>query len=139
MCLAACAPSGLRQAGGTPSGVCRPAAQVVILNGCGGLLVAATMKYADNIVKCFAAALAIICGMLLSVPIFHLQLNPVFLGGATFTIVATVLYSRAPNLSWAILGEMLPSTLPSTLGSRERASNRELESLCSSSGETSSA
>ena len=33
---------------------------VVVLNSLGGLLVAATMKYADNIVKCFAAALAIL-------------------------------------------------------------------------------
>ena len=40
---------------------------VVLLNGLGGLLVAAVMKYADTIVKCFAAALAILSGTLLSV------------------------------------------------------------------------
>ena len=77
---------------------------VVLLNGCGGLLVAATMKYADNIVKCFAAALAIICGMLLSVPIFQLELEPIFLIGATLTVSASVLYSRQPTLSWSALG-----------------------------------
>ncbi|KAL3897537.1 MAG: hypothetical protein SGPRY_013030, partial [Prymnesium sp.] len=37
---------------------------IVMLNGLGGLLVAATMKYSDNIVKCFAAALAILSGTL---------------------------------------------------------------------------
>ena len=50
---------------------------VVIVNGLGGLLVAATMKYADNIVKCFATALAIISGTLLSVPIFGFVLSQV--------------------------------------------------------------
>jgi len=74
---------------------------VVLLNGCGGLLVAATMKYADNIVKCFAAALAIITGMLLSVPLFNVSLSPIFLVGATSTVSATMLYSRAPDLSCA--------------------------------------
>ena len=39
---------------------------VVLLNSCGGLLVAAVMKYADNIVKCFATAIAILAGTLLS-------------------------------------------------------------------------
>jgi len=70
---------------------------VVLLNGCGGLLVAATMKYADNIVKCFAAALAIICSTMLSVPLFAFELRPIFLVGSGLTIVATVLYSRAPQ------------------------------------------
>ena len=74
---------------------------VVLLNGCGGLLVAATMKYADNIVKCFAAALAIITGMLLSVPLLNVSLSPIFLVGATSTVSATMLYSRAPDLSCA--------------------------------------
>ena len=46
---------------------------IVLLNGLGGLLVAATMKYADNIVKCFAAALAILSGPLLSIPLFGFQ------------------------------------------------------------------
>jgi len=100
---------------------------VVLLNGCGGLLVAATMKYADNIVKCFAAALAIICGMLLSVPIFHLELNPVFLGGAGLTVVATVLYARKPALSWATLG------MPTHRG----AERGEGAPLCGSSGHSS--
>ena len=40
---------------------------VVLLNSAGGLLVAATMKYADNVVKCFATAIAILLGTLLSV------------------------------------------------------------------------
>lgn len=72
---------------------------VVVLNGVGGLLVAATMKYADNIAKCFAAALAILTGTLLSVPLFSFRLSPLFSAGALLTIVASVLYAWAPVLS----------------------------------------
>ena len=73
---------------------------VVLLNGLGGLLVAATMKYADNIVKCFAAGLAMLAGTLLSVPIFGFELHPTFLLGLTSTITASVIYARAPD--WAL-------------------------------------
>ena len=72
---------------------------IVLLNGVGGLLVAAAMKYADNIAKCFAAALAIVTGTLLSVPIFGFRLTPIFGVGATCTIVATTVYSLAPDIT----------------------------------------
>lgn len=101
---------------------------VVLLNGCGGLLVAATMKYADNIVKCFAAAIAIICGMVLSVPIFHLQLEPSFLAGAALTVSATVLYARKPALSCLTLG-----------GGRPGRTREDELPLCGSSGPSASA
>lgn len=55
------------------------------------------MKYADNIVKCFAAALAILSGTLLSVPIFGFELSPIFSLGVACTISASVLYSWAPE------------------------------------------
>ena len=90
---------------------------IVVLNGLGGLLVAATMKYADNIVKCFAAALAILSGTLLSVPIFGFTPAPLFSLGVGCTIVASVLYSAAPERPAAWRGgsaddrrELLPVT-----------------------------
>jgi len=70
---------------------------VVLLNSLGGLLVAATMKFADNIVKCFAAGLAIVISTLLSVPLFDFKLRPIFAVGSSVTVVATVLYSMAPD------------------------------------------
>jgi len=70
---------------------------VVLTNGIGGLLVAATMKYADNIIKCFATALAIVSGTLLSVPIFGFELSQLFLVGLLCTLCATVLYAWAPS------------------------------------------
>ena len=70
---------------------------IVLLNGIGGLLVAATMKYADNIAKCFAAALAIVSGTVLSVPLFGFPISPSFGTGASCTIVASTIYSLAPD------------------------------------------
>ena len=67
---------------------------LVALNlGVGGLLVAATMKYADNILKCFATALAVLSGTLLSVPLFGFELTRAFALGASCTVGATALYS----------------------------------------------
>ena len=76
----------------------------MVLNGLGGLLVAATMKYADNIVKCFAAALAILSGTLLSVPIFGFELSATFLLGVGCTVLASILYSWAPDRPAALGG-----------------------------------
>ena len=62
-------------------------------------------RYADNIVKCFAAASAIITGTVLSVPIFGFTLSPSFALGAACTIIASTLYASAPSLDrlWALL------------------------------------
>lgn len=55
------------------------------------------MKYADNIAKCFATAIAIVSGTVFSVPLFHFTLTPIFGVGAICTILASVLYSMAPE------------------------------------------
>lgn len=70
---------------------------IVVLNGLGGLLVAATMKYADNIAKCFATAIAIVSGTICSVPLFGFSLSAAFGLGASCTVVASSLYSLAPD------------------------------------------
>ena len=53
--------------------------------------------FLDAIVKCFASALAIVLGALLSVPLFGFQMNGTFLAGGAFTVVATSLYAWAPQ------------------------------------------
>ena len=72
---------------------------LVVLNGLGGLLVAATMKYADNIVKCFGTSLAVVTGTLLSIPIFGFQPSSSFSAGAVLTVFASALYSWGPDCS----------------------------------------
>jgi len=70
---------------------------IVVLNGLGGLLVAATMKYADSIAKCFATAIAIVSGTLISVPLFGFTLSTAFGVGASCTVIASTVYSLAPD------------------------------------------
>ena len=72
---------------------------IVLLNAIGGLLVAATMKYADNIIKCFATALAILTATLLSVPLLGFSPSGSFAIGMVVTMAAASLYSSAPDLA----------------------------------------
>jgi UDP-sugar transporter A1/2/3 len=100
---------------------------IVVLNGVGGLLVAATMKYADNIAKCFAVALAIVSGTLLAVPLFDFTLSSVFGAGAICTVVASTIFSLAPDRLPLIGGASLGPRSPSKAASAAKILE-ELES-----------
>jgi len=66
---------------------------VVMLQASGGLLVAAVIKYADNILKGFATSISIILSCLFSYVVFHdLELELNFLLGTGLVITATFLY-----------------------------------------------
>jgi len=66
---------------------------VVVLNGFGGLLVAATMKLVGNVEKCFATSVAIVVSAVLSVPCFGWQPTPAVVVGGVITCGATCLYA----------------------------------------------
>ncbi|XP_032883835.1 UDP-N-acetylglucosamine transporter [Amblyraja radiata] len=71
---------------------------VVILQALGGLVIAAVIKYADNILKGFATSLSIILSTLIS--FFWLQdfvPTSVFFFGTFLVIVATFLYGYEPK------------------------------------------
>lgn len=67
---------------------------VVLTNALGGLLCAAVLKYADNILRCFSTALSIILTCLLSASVLH-EYEPEmsFIVGTVLAIAATFLYS----------------------------------------------
>ena len=67
---------------------------VVFLQAFGGLLVAAVVKHADNVLKGFATSISIILSTLLSFLLFE-NFNPStnFYYGATLVIVSTIMYS----------------------------------------------
>lgn len=69
---------------------------VIALQASGGLLVAMVMKYADNILKGFALALAIIISSIFSVVFFHFELTTSYAQGATMVIGAVFLYRSGP-------------------------------------------
>merc|ERR1719189_1985296 len=74
---------------------------VILLQAVGGLVVAAVLKYADNILKCFGNAVSIILSCLLSewflqefVPDFP------FAMGTLLVLQATALYSLGVPSRW---------------------------------------
>ena len=64
----------------------------VYMNALGGLLVAVTIKYADNILRGFAQALAIIMGAVGSHFIFGSTFGPSFMLGVALVITSVFLY-----------------------------------------------
>ena len=75
---------------------CQQAGRAVIsLQAAGGLVVAATIKYADNILKGFATSVSILVSTAWSYLFLDdLDLGPRFLAGAGLVIAATFLYGR---------------------------------------------
>merc|ERR1712151_1128728 len=67
---------------------------VIMMHAIGGLIVAACMKYADNILKCFGNAIAIVVNCFLSYSILNeFQLDLQFLFGTLLVIVSTTVYN----------------------------------------------
>ena len=70
--------------------------ELLYIQACGGIIVAATLKYADNILKTFSNAISVVLSCLLSYLLLgDLNLAPTFLVGATIIILASLLYGRA--------------------------------------------
>ena len=70
---------------------------VIVLQACGGLIVAVVVKYADNILKGFATSVSIIISTTVSVYLFDFTINLQFAIGAGIVILAVYLYSRFPK------------------------------------------
>eukprot|EP00922_Rhytidocystis_sp_ex-Travisia-forbesii_P017443 GHVS01026008.1.p1 GENE.GHVS01026008.1~~GHVS01026008.1.p1 ORF type:complete len:488 (-),score=80.55 GHVS01026008.1:243-1706(-) len=84
----------IRKGGGFLQGYDATVWAVVVLQAVGGLIVAAVLKYADNILKCFGNAISIIMSCLLSYYILNdFQPSWCFVIGTCFVILATYTYS----------------------------------------------
>jgi UDP-sugar transporter A1/2/3 len=68
----------------------------IVINSCGGILVSAVMKYADNIIKCFAVNISGVLCTLFSVYIFDFQVTYIFVIGAILSFSALHMYSKYP-------------------------------------------
>jgi len=71
---------------------------VVIVQAIGGLIVAVVIKYADNVLKTFAASASIVISCALSAIFFNFRPNLAFLGGASFVVISTVMYSQPDKI-----------------------------------------
>ena len=67
---------------------------VIILEAGGGLVVAAVIKYADNILKSFATAVSIVTSTIVSAMVFGFVVSKMFVAGCFFVFIAIGLYSR---------------------------------------------
>ncbi len=69
---------------------------LTFFNSVGGLVIATVMKYADNILKAYAQASAIIFAFLGSAILFEFQPSISFLFGALLVIVSIYMYAKYP-------------------------------------------
>ena len=69
---------------------------VILIQALGGLIVAAVVRYADNILKTFATSVAIVLTLITSVLIFHTPLTVQLGIGNILVVVATVMYGLLP-------------------------------------------
>ena len=75
-----------------------PTVLLVVLNASGGLLVAAVIKYGDNILKNFTTSCSVILGTIISVYLFDFQLSMQFGWGSALVVCSAYAYASAPSL-----------------------------------------
>jgi len=72
---------------------------VILLQGFGGLVVAVVVKYADNILKGFAASFSIITSCVLCIYLFDFNPTMTFMSGAVLVNLSMYMYSYNPSNS----------------------------------------
>jgi solute carrier family 35 (UDP-sugar transporter), member A1/2/3 len=78
----------------------------------GGLIVAAVVKYADNILKGFATSLSIILSCLASVYLFQFRIHAAFLAGCSMVLYATHMYGRPDSAALSDMEELDSPPVP---------------------------
>jgi UDP-sugar transporter A1/2/3 len=66
---------------------------VIWVQALGGLIVATVVKYADNVLKVFAASFSIVLSSVISAVLFDFHPTSSFVVGASLVILATILYA----------------------------------------------
>jgi len=89
----------------------------VIWQALGGIIVAVTIKYADNILRGFSQAFALIIGAIGSAVLFGFKLTLIFWTGMTLVILAVFLYGSSAR-SPQELCESLAGSCPGLTGKR---------------------
>jgi len=67
---------------------------VITQQAVGGLIVAAVVRYADNILKGFATSISIIVSALASVYLFEFTLTPLFAVGTLLVVISIYMYGQ---------------------------------------------
>lgn len=77
----------------------------ISLHSLGGLAVAMVVKYADNVVKCFATSISIVLSCILSIAFLGMSLSQGFVLGTMLVMCATYMYNTKPA-EQKLLGEV---------------------------------
>ena len=80
------------------------AVAVLALHVAGGIVVALTVKHADNVAKTFATSIAIVVGCVGSYVLFDSTLSPPFFAGLVLVLAATIIYSNPSLCARSTLG-----------------------------------
>jgi UDP-sugar transporter A1/2/3 len=88
---------------------------LILVQAAGGLIVAVVVKYADNILKGFAAAFSIVMCGLCSMVLFGFTPSPMFVLGSLVVIIATILYAMPEAVKASDKGK--PDEKPSPVSS----------------------
>ncbi|KAL3892749.1 MAG: hypothetical protein SGPRY_014824, partial [Prymnesium sp.] len=83
---------------------------LISLNSAGGLLIAAVIKYGDNILKNFTTSCSVILGTVLSMLFFNFSPSMRFFIGAALVILATYIYAAGPHQIDTRFGQRATST-----------------------------
>lgn len=84
---------------------------VVFVQAAGGLIVAVVVKYADNVLKTFAASFSIIVSCAVSAVLFDFRPNMQFLVGTLLVVCSTAMYSRPDRRKRRRRRQILPTTM----------------------------
>jgi len=106
---------------------------VVMLNVAGGLLVAVTIKYADNILRGFAQAVAIIFGAVGSYFLFDFHFTVSFVIGVLFVIGAILIFGEAVTFPYVC--EMVCGCVKPTVEASSPSDAAAEKALLGSQGE----
>ena len=87
---------------------------VITLEAGGGLVVAAVIKYADNILKSFATAVSIVTSTIVSMWVFGFIVSKLFVQGSLLVFVAIGLYSRNEGNNSSSTTERTDAEAPSS-------------------------
>lgn len=93
---------------------------VISFEALGGLVTAAVIKYADNILKSFATAVSIVTSTIVSACVFGFVISKMFVIGCLLVFVAIGLYSRKDKTAD---GPALSTTSPQTPRARTKGSD----------------
>jgi UDP-sugar transporter A1/2/3 len=75
----------------------------ILIQAFGGLVVAAVVKYADNILKGFASAISVILSCVASIFLFGFNITPLFAAGTAMVLLCKLFLASQVNEATSLI------------------------------------